>query len=295
MSLISLLHNPKAGDEDHSGDRLKDMIESAGYDCRYVSTKAAGWEHFDPQTSFIAVAGGDGTVRKLVKALLETGKEAAFPVAVLPSGTANNIARSLRIEDSHETIIKDWQSCPVQKVDIGRLNGLEFEHFFLESFGFGLLPRLMKEMEKLNEKQMGTPEEELEVATRLLHDITLDYDARYCKVIIDGTDYSGKYLMVEVLNMAFVGPNLNMAPESDPGDGLFETVLIAEEGRPAFARFVLDPENNPLHQSCLVIKGQQFQLHWDGADMHADDELLTHVIDANISISAEKDSLSFLV
>ena len=71
MKKIHLLHNPGAGAAAYDKKHLIDMIESAGYNCSYSSTKKEGWcDIVNLHSDFIAVAGGDGTVRKLARELL---------------------------------------------------------------------------------------------------------------------------------------------------------------------------------------------------------------------------------
>ncbi len=38
-------------------------------------------------------------------------------------------------------------------------------------------------------------------------------------------DHSGRFLLVEVMNSRSIGPNLDLSPQADPGDGQFEIVL----------------------------------------------------------------------
>ena len=47
------------------------------------------------------VAGGDGTVGKVITGI----RDRNIPVAIIPSGTANNIAKSLCIEGSLDTLV----------------------------------------------------------------------------------------------------------------------------------------------------------------------------------------------
>ena len=63
-----LLHNPKAGDAEHSKKALTKLMEDHGFACRYISVKDE-WQDFNPDIDFIAMAGGDGTVRKVLKGL----------------------------------------------------------------------------------------------------------------------------------------------------------------------------------------------------------------------------------
>src|ERR1051325_5153423 len=98
MKKVKLLHNPTAGDEEHSKKELVALIKSNGYDCKYSSTKDKDWAEFEEDLDFLIAAGGDGTIRKITKELLNRKKlEKILPIAPLPLGTANNIAKTLNI------------------------------------------------------------------------------------------------------------------------------------------------------------------------------------------------------
>jgi hypothetical protein len=132
MKYIKLLHNPTAGDEGHTKKKLTPLIEEAGWECRYSSTKEKGWEIIEPDTEFIAVAGGDGTIRKAALTLLDRKfSDKKLPIAILPLGTANNISKSLGITGEVEDIIATWKTSEVKKYDIGRIEGLDKIQFRL--------------------------------------------------------------------------------------------------------------------------------------------------------------------
>ncbi len=122
MKKIKLVHNPGAGDEVHGKETLIKQIEAAGFECRYSSTKADGWKVVEDDIDMIAVAGGDGTVRKVVKQLLQqNSKGKSFPIAVLPLGTANNIAKTFEIDTDTNNVIASWPSSQIKKVDVGEV------------------------------------------------------------------------------------------------------------------------------------------------------------------------------
>src|SRR5687768_16389172 len=98
MKLVHLFHNPGAGNEEHSREELTSLLEANGYECNYISTKEKGWKRFNDKAGIVVIAGGDGTIRKVVKELLRI-QPLPKPVfiGILPLGTANNIAKSLGI------------------------------------------------------------------------------------------------------------------------------------------------------------------------------------------------------
>ena len=239
MRTIKLVHNPTAGDEAHSEEKLIKQIEREGFVCRYSSTKKDGWKEIEDDVDMIAVAGGDGTVRKVVKQVLQrNGQQKHIPITVLALGTANNISKTLNAGRDADEVIKLLKDAKIKKVDIGLVTNVPGIEFFLEGFGFGIFPYLMKAMKEAGE-EFESPEEELKAALKKIHEILQSYEPRQCHLEVDGTDHSGKFFMVEVMNIRSIGPNVELAPMADPGDGEFEVALIPEAHKAKFGEYIL--------------------------------------------------------
>jgi len=298
MPTIQLLHNPGAGDEEHSKKKLVKAIESRGYACRYSSTKKKVWDKIEDDVDFIALAGGDGTVRKVTGKLLErTLLEKQFPIGLLPLGTANNVATTLGLQKQKtDELIDSWQTAKKKNFDIGIVKGLEDPAFFLEGYGYGLFPLLMQEMKKVEEKEGETPDEKIRRALRVLHGLVQRYEAKFCGLEVDGTDYSDKFLLVEVMNTCSLGPNLHLAPNADPGDGYLNLVVITENQRADFSQYLLDRiQGHSVPFSCQTHRAQKVSLQWEGKLAHADDELIKVKKSAEVEIEIRAGVLEFLV
>ncbi len=294
MKIAKLLHNPKAGEGEYTRKKLSKLLKDAGYQCRYSSTKKKGWdEGKDADVDLVVVAGGDGTVRKVARVMLDQKKA----IALLPLGTANNIARTLNLNEKPETLVHAWSSASLKPFDVGRIYGLKRSaEFFLEGIGFGVFPRLMKEMKKYKERLPESPEENINLALEVLHDIILSSKARFCKISLDGADYSGEFLLAEVMNTQSIGPNLNLTPVGDPSDGELEVILIAERQREEFAAYV----HNKLHgieQPPIfnVLKAKNLEIFWEGRLLHVDDEIIQLKKSRDIRIKLQEGALTFLV
>jgi diacylglycerol kinase (ATP) len=275
MKFAKLLHNPEAGDAHLGKKELIAMIQAAGFGCSYSSTKKEGWEKIgSKEAEFIILAGGDGTVRRVSASLLNRKLlDRKLPIALLPLGTANNIAKTLGI--SHvptEKIISTWNEKHIKKFDIGRIYGLKTK-FFLESFGVGIFPELIHEMESQEPRDVNTTEKSLGKALEVLHNLIMKAEAKFCKITVDGVEHKGNYLLVEVMNTSSIGPKLNLAPLADPGDGRFDVVLISEKQREKFAEYVENKlrgvEQVPFFN---LIRARKLQIFWDGTKAHIDDQ-----------------------
>jgi diacylglycerol kinase (ATP) len=293
MKTVKVLHNPKAGAAELNKKKLLKLLQTAGYRCSYTSTKKSGWDDIDTgKTDFVVLAGGDGTVRKVAKTILDL----RLSIGLIPLGTANNIAKTLGVTGTPQEIIEGWNEADMKSFDVGRIYGLKDAEFFLEGMGFGIFPRLMEEMHKQSHKKPGVPEENLKTALHLLHDLILNAKARYCKISLDGADHSGKFLLAEVMNTQSIGPNLNLASFADPGDGQLDVILIAERQREEFAAYVHNKihgiEEPPVFN---VLKAKNLDIYWEGRLLHVDDEIIELKKPKEVRIKLQESVLKFMI
>lgn len=297
MKLVQLVHNPGAGNEEHDKDHLVSLIRANGFECRYSSTKKKEWQGFSAEADFIAIAGGDGTVRRMIKELLcRELLDRQWPIALLPLGTANNIAKTLELEKGPEDLIPTWHSGKIKRFDVGRILNIPASNFFLESFGYGLFPYLMKEMKRRGHEEVDDPEAKMTVALELLYKLTLSYEPRFCQMTIDGVDHSGKFLLVEIMNTKSIGPNLFLSPNADPGDGKLEVVMIHERDKEKFTAYLLSKLNKEeVEYDFAGTDAQHIQLSWDGTHVHVDDEVIKIKKGKEVEIEIREGLLQFMV
>lgn len=293
--IARLFHNPNAGHGEHTREELISLVEAAGFACEYSSTKTEGWEKIESlKTDLVVVAGGDGTVRKVAPHIL--GKE--IPIGLFPLGTANNIGKTLGIVGDTERLAGSWSHGILKPYDVGKIGGLNGEGFlyFLEGMGYGVFPRLMEKMREREGHGEETPEENLRIALDMLHDIILSYKAKACTIEAEGITYSGKFLLVEIMNICSIGPNLNLDPTADPGDGEIEVVLVPEEQRDAFAGYVRNRIKG-IDEPFLfnVFKAKKLSLSWEGKLVHIDDKNIQLKKPRKVSIDLQAGMLHFLV
>jgi diacylglycerol kinase family enzyme len=298
MKVVKLLHNPGAGDEEHSKVELVSTLQAHGFECRYSYTKKKNIaKDIEQDVDVLVIAGGDGTVRDVVEDLLNRKMlEKNWPIGLLPLGTANNIAKTLGIQGKPEEIIGKWKEFRVKKYDVGRLYDLPDSKFFLESFGYGVFPYLMQEMKKAGKESIDSPEKKLKAALELLYDIIIAYEGKACQLEVDGIDHSGTYLLAEVMNTQSIGPNLFLAPQADPGDGHLEVVLVPEHDRAKLASYVQHKlmgieEDFDFHS----ITGKNIRICWQGTHVHVDDTVVKLKESTAITIELKEGLLEFFV
>ena len=95
----------------------------------------------DPRCDVLLAGGGDGTISSAAEICFHTGK----PLAVLPAGTMNLFARSLKLPMALDEALVALAAGEVRRVDIATANGKAFVH----QYSVGIHTRLVRMREQL--------------------------------------------------------------------------------------------------------------------------------------------------
>ncbi|HEY3076185.1 MAG TPA: diacylglycerol kinase family protein [Burkholderiales bacterium] len=270
---VTLIHNPGAGRQ-HAGDaaKLRKFLGDAGHEVRYQSAKEDDWKRaLKKAADLVVVAGGDGTVAKVTRRMVGRG----VPVGVLPSGTANNIARALGlVERPFEELVRGWERPRRVKLDVGIAAGPWGERYFVESVGAGLFAGLLASPSRKELKKAKKGKAAVESALRRLSKAAARCEPLEVTAALDGRDISGRYLLLEAVNLPYVGPNLHLAHDSQPGDGQFDVVLVTEDERERLLYYLEHWQENRERLGMLPTRrGRRLQIEWTGFALHIDDKL----------------------
>lgn len=280
MKQVILLHNPNAGDGDHFKADLIKAIEKEGYQCTYFSIKEdEQWKDQLNEADFAVVAGGDGTVRKVVKELVQRDTtDKRITMALLPMGTANNLSKTLSLdkEASFENHVSTWKYGKRRRFDIGILTYDGSSNFFLEGVGYGVFPTLIQTMDKLDISHIETTQEQLQLALEKLYQIILIAEAHHYIIHTDKKKYEGRYLLLEVMNIPSIGPNLMLAPAAQIDDGYLDLVMISEKERDTFAlhiKKIINQEETSF--DFQTIRAKKFEIQSTNQNIHIDDKYVS--------------------
>lgn len=272
---VTLIHNPGAGKHGkQNGEQIVELLEAAGHDVRYQSSKDDGWKNaLKKPADLVAVAGGDGTVARVARRMAGRG----IPVAALPSGTANNISRSLGlVERPFEELVRGWPDARRVKLDVGLAKGPWGERYFVEGIGMGVFARLLASGsgKRIKKSKTKKPKEKVDNALQRLKTRAQRMQPLEIQASLDGKDISGSYLLFEAVTIPYVGPNLFLAPDSKPGDGHFDVVLASEAERARLVEYLETWQGNRQRLAVLPShRGKRLVLEWSGFEMHLDDKL----------------------
>jgi diacylglycerol kinase family enzyme len=267
---ITLIHNPGAGDERHSAKRILGELEEAGHEARLVSIKKQRLdEALEDPGDLAVVAGGDGSIRKVAIAIAGRG----VPMAILPIGTANNIAKSLGALGSIRELIGGWRRGERRRLAVGTVTTRWGAMRFVESVGVGVFTELVTRGDtEVNESTTGLTGHAIDRALLLLQRIVAERAHRPRRLDVDGSDVSGEYLLVELMNLPLVGPNIPLAPGADYGDDRLEIVTVGEDERELLAEYVrarLSGGSAPL--ALTVRRGARVKMRASPGELHVDD------------------------
>lgn len=300
---ITLIHNPKAGYEQPPKEQLLEALNGSGTEITYLSSKDDTFNEFflSHPKDVAVVVGGDGTIRKVAYLLLMQGKR--VPIAVIPAGTANNISKML--DESIEIVSSNdvWLNLETRDFDAGSVTIAGEKEYFFESAGFGIIPEMMhrfNEFKKQEQPEYESPDEEIKHGQSFLQNMLREFPASHYDITIDGENYAGRYLLVEIMNIQSVGSQLSLAPDADAGDGLLDIVLIRENEREALLNYI-DAllKNEAVTVDFTRKRGKSVAVSRSSGRFHIDDEVLPdgsrfgsdHTIKLEIEVHPQ--SLSF--
>jgi diacylglycerol kinase family enzyme len=264
---VTLLHNSSAGSENHARTALEESLQRAGHavvdavsdlDALLVSLARESCE-------LVVVAGGDGTVSRAAYAL--AGRR--LPLAILPLGTANNTARSLGISGSVEAIIESWSRGAFRDFDLATINEGDRLTPFSQAVGWGVFPKVIRKAKETSTPEQG--EHTLERDRRLFMSVIERAKPQHYEIDVDGSRISGDFLLVEIMNVPYIGPQLEVSPDSNPSDGRFELVMASASERDALleiakrGRMAAEIRLPTRKAESVTVRSDRRCFHRDGA------------------------------
>ncbi|GAT71990.1 putative diacylglycerol kinase [Microbacterium sp. HM58-2] len=241
MTRAAVVYNPVQGSLDALRLAVAEQERKAGWAATRwyetsredAGTSAANAAAAD-DPAVVIVAGGDGTVRAVAEVLHGTG----IPVALVPTGTGNLLARNLGIPRGDlDRCIAAAFSGETRAVDVG-VAELEDEEgrrrtsVFVVMAGIGLDAEMAERTSALAKRHLGwfayvTPIARSIIANRLFH---LDYR------IDEGRVRSARAHTIIVGNCGTLTGNMLLIPDAVVDDGLLDVVMMRPTGRFGWAR-----------------------------------------------------------
>jgi diacylglycerol kinase family enzyme len=282
-----LVHNPNAGSGRPSADELLAALDAAGFSTTYCSVKSDDLDAALAQPADIVIAaGGDGTVAKIARKL----KDRKTLVAILPFGTANNIARCLGIGGDPDSLVKGLRGAPVARLDIGQAVGPWGSRRFVEAVGWGAIAK------SVDRADPGLPKQaRIERGRATFAEIIADYEARRFVFTADDETFEEDLIFVEALNLGMTGPRMIIGPTAQPGDQLLDIVYLPADRRQEMLDWLADgPDDRPA--PLTIRKARKATLSWVDGPLRVDDQVFdAPELTSNIIVELEPDGLRVCV
>lgn len=269
---VTLLHNPSAGHGRHTADSLQETARALGHTIRAQSVEKPEWaDALSDPGDLVAIAGGDGTVARIAPRMIGN----PVPIAVIPMGTANNIAASLGVRGTPREMMEAWSTAEAVGIDVGQAHSEGLSLSFFECVGVGEFGRLMAHSQSLERSERELDRDrKLERDLVLLRDRVATSEGQEVTLEIDGVDHSGRYLLAEILNVWTIGPRLGLAPSARVDDGRLHVVLVRDGHRAELVRYLEELRAGHAAPPDLeVITASQVKLTCRVHDLHVDGEL----------------------
>lgn len=285
---IILLYNSDAG-EGMALPALREDIERQDHEILHIVENDADLGlAFDASPDLVVAAGGDGTVSRAARAL--AGRD--IPLAIVPIGTANNIAVSLGIDGPASELIARWREPDQILLDVGLLQSTSGERPFIEGAGVGLVTAAIAAMQDASEDESGTTREaKLAWAARGYLDVLERLQPSPLVLTLDDTRIEGEFLLVEALNIPSIGPNLVWSGDADPSDGFFTVVTASEAERDLLTTYLQDRiagGNGAVHLPTRRAR----RVHIEALkEMHVDDDVRCWSLPETISMEISSSRL----
>jgi diacylglycerol kinase (ATP) len=161
----------------------------------------------------VIIGGGDGSMNAAAPALIET----RLPLGVLPMGTANDLARTLKIptdiEQASDLILLGLQ----HKIDLGRVNG----HYFFNVANIGLGVHITHHLSSDLKQRWGI----LSYAMSLVKAIKT-YRPFRADIVCDGRRLRVRSIQIAVGNGRHYGGGMTIEKQASIDDGCFSLYSI---------------------------------------------------------------------
>lgn len=230
----AFIYNPtKVPDFDGLKERVEKFMEANGWGTPlWLETTrddpgiSACERAVEDKVDVVFVCGGDGTVMAAVTAL--AGRD--MPLAILPAGTGNLLARNLGLPlDDEEAALVIGLAGHERVIDVAAVE----DRKFAVMAGIGLDAAIMRDARADLKKHMGWPAYVVSAGKHLR-----GQGMRVSLTLDDEQPIQRRVRTVVVGNVGKLQANIPLLPDAQPDDGLLDVVLLAPRGTLDWARVV---------------------------------------------------------
>ncbi|MDR1558351.1 MAG: YegS/Rv2252/BmrU family lipid kinase [Clostridiales bacterium] len=221
MKKVKLIYNPNSGDRSFkfSLDACVAAFQNAGYETHPfrmhtgldLDTQADGLGEYD----MLAVSGGDGTVNQVLNVMLS--RDVSVPLAIIPSGTANDFASYLKVPEDPEAAVTALVNGDLADCDVGLVNG----RYFINVCGSGIFANISELVDGEAKDTLGKYAYYLKGIEQFPNCTPFRIRIKTRTQVLEEDVY-----MYFILNSSGVGGFNNISSQASIQDGLFEFIAV---------------------------------------------------------------------
>lgn len=273
---LCVIYNPRAGRR-RSGRLWLEMRRRLAHQADFWPTTAAGEgialarKACDLGYSTLVAAGGDGTFHEVANGIL-TSTKPATAMGLIPLGSGNDYARTLRLPRDADTLVHWVCSSKAWCVDVGEatLPGQTGPRYFINTLGLGLSGAVSWEARQIHGLR-GLPLYGLAA----IKAIWRSFHALDTQFVVDDQPWSTATLFLSVAVGPTEGGGFVVAPEAKLDDGWLDYLHASSMSRwaalnhlPRLALGWLPENGGPIRRGrcrTMLIQSQQpMTIHTDG-------------------------------
>lgn len=279
---VHVIINPAAGQEEPILSYINSEFNRKNITWDISITHQAGdatkqaLQALKKKVDLICVYGGDGTVMEVAKALFKKSK----PMAIIPGGTANVMAKELGIPINSLEAIKMIanKNHKLQTIDMALCNK---EPFFLR-ISIGRLAKFVKDTSREMKDTFGQAAYGISAVKHFGKEDNTEY-----KIVLDGKRFTEKGAALMITNSGNVGiEGLSLIPSISVSDGLLDIILFKDTNLTTMASLATS--------MLLQNKPTGIVQHWKGRKIKVTFPTKSPIILDDASLKAKSISVSIV-
>ena len=174
----------------------------------------------------LIVAGGDGTINEVVNGLGQAGFPEGVTLALLPSGTGNDLAATLAVPENPDEAEDVIRQRKVRTLDAAHVRSTGIgERFFINVATGGIGAKISDATDRELKSKWGKLS-----YLRASLEVARSFDVKEVMLHLDGKEHALRAVNMAVGNCRYAGGGWLAAPKANPEDGLLDVVVIEDVG-----------------------------------------------------------------
>jgi diacylglycerol kinase (ATP) len=252
-----------------------EVVDVSGSDYQQARTQAR--QVVSDGVDTVVVVGGDGMVHLGVNLCAATSAR----LAVVAAGTGNDFARNLGlpVRDVPAAVALLTEGS-TRRVDLGRVSdGVVGDRWFGGVLGAGF-----DAVVNARAQRMTWPRGQMRYNLAVLRELPVFRPIPYA-VELDGRRIETRAMLVAVANTTSFGGGMQVCPDADVADGLFDVMIVHALSIPAFLRVFpkVYSGTHITHPAVEIYRARRVRLEASGIHSQADGETFADLpIDAEV-------------